>query len=167
MLVRKTLDYSEKKSIRLSEEIEYLEKYLTMERMRFNNCFSFNISIENDIKSDYIEIPSLLLQPYVENSVRHGIRNRLDNLGEIKISFTQLNNYLKCTIYDNGVGRDEAKKIKNSELFIHNSKGTYITEKRIKFLNIMNKINIIVEVNDILKKDYSSNGTEVTIKIPV
>ena len=169
MLVRKTLDYSEKKTIRISEETEYLEKYLEMEQMRFSGSFEYWIIIDPAIDPDYIEIPTLLIQPYVENAIRHGIRN-LDEQrnGIIEIAFEKTNNMLFCSVYDNGIGRKKSAEIKeNTRNSHHESKGVFLTEKRIMLLNLMNATNITADTVDLFDSDMQSAGTKVLIKIPI
>ncbi len=103
-LIRVVLNNSESDTIPLAEEIKALELYLELEAMRFENAFSFEITIDKNIPVNAIEIPSLLIQPYAENAVKHGMQPGVKD-GKIKIGITQENDFIKCVIEDNGIGR--------------------------------------------------------------
>lgn len=167
MLVRQTLDNSERKAITLSEEITYLDKYLQMEKMRYGNIFNYEIFTDKAIETNKTEIPSLLLQPYVENSLRHGIRYKENGGGKINIRFSMKENILYCSIKDNGVGRKRAAELKSKNHIEYQSKGMGLTEKRIELLNKINKSHIAIEVVDIISDDGNAAGTEIIVKIPL
>ncbi len=165
-LIRQTLDNSGKKTISVAEEIRYLTQYLEMEKMRFADNFNYTIVAAANIDAGNIDIPALLLQPYVENCLRHGIRYKTDGKGKVDILFTIENGVLYCSITDNGVGRLQAAQYKNSGHITYQSKGMSLTEKRITLFNKMDENNIEVSITD--GKDAAGNalGTVVTVKIP-
>lgn len=166
-LIRLTLDNSGKKTITVKEEVEYLTRYLQMEKMRFGENFVYDISIAEDVEEDMIEIPAMLLQPYVENCLRHGIRYKEHDIGRVEILFFMSAGQLCCTITDNGIGRQKAAELKSIQHIEYQSKGMELTEKRIGLLNkITNRI-ITVEVSDMKHPDGSASGTKVIIKFPV
>src|SRR6185369_7934277 len=102
-LIRRTLDISSLSVISLQDEMDYLDNYLTLEKMRFEEKFDY--SITNEITStppDVIIFPSMILQPYVENAVRHGLRHKIAGKGTLKISFAQEMEFMVCRIDDNG-----------------------------------------------------------------
>lgn len=166
-LVRQTLENSEKRTITLMEEINYLNKYLQMEEMRFAHNFSYEIIIDKAINTNSTEIPALLLQPYIENCMRHGIRYKEKGTGKVNISFSILDNSLYCSIKDNGVGRKKADEFKSKQHIEHLSRGMKVTEKRIELLNKINKSCITTEIIDLKNGNDHAIGTEVIIKIPL
>jgi hypothetical protein len=166
-LVRRTLDISEKRIILLSEEIEYLNKYLEMEKMRFGDNFNYEIAIDKSIDPDFVNIPSLLLQPYVENSLRHGIRYKEHGTGWVNISFGVNDNILTCCVKDNGIGRKKAAEYKSKQHIEYQSRGMKLTEKRVDLINKINKSVISIEVIDLMDRENNSLGTEIKLKIPL
>jgi hypothetical protein len=167
MLVRQTLDNSERMTITLEEEISYLDKYLQMEEMRFGHTFDYEITLDKEINAELIEIPALLLQPYVENCLRHGIRYKESGTGKIIISFSIADNVLYCSIKDNGVGRKKAAELKSKDHIEYQSRGMKLTEKRIELLNKINKSSLAVEITDLKTGDGQAAGTEIIVKIPL
>lgn len=165
-LIRKTLDYSAQKNISLSNEIEYLKIYLNLELMRFENSFTYELIVDEDLESDLIKIPALLFQPYVENAIRHGIRNKKTNDGRIVLKFALNDDTLVCTITDNGVGRKKAMEIKSQSHVEYQGKGMEITKKRIDLLNLEYKSKIELKIID-LYNDNLPTGTLVQINIPI
>ncbi len=166
-LVRLTLDYSSKKTITIEEEVHYLKSYLEIEKTRFENKFEYHFNIETPFLVNDIEIPALLLQPYVENSIRHGIRNRKNGDGVIAISFSCRDNVLICTIRDNGVGRRKASELKTHQHIEYQSKGMSLTGKRIALLNKIYGKRLSVEVIDLKDANETDAGTEILVKMPI
>lgn len=166
-LIRQTLDISGKKTITVDEEIRYLTNYLDMEKMRFGDNFNFRITASKDMRTDYIEMPAMLLQPYVENALRHGIRNKESGVGMVEISFTLEKDMLRCEIKDNGVGRKRSAELKSRQHIEYQSKGMSLTEKRIALLNLNKTDLITVQVNDLTDIDGNACGTQINLKIPV
>jgi len=166
-LIRQTLYISGKKSITVNEEVAFLTKYLEMEKMRFGDSFIYEISGDDAIEINELELPALLLQPYVENSLRHGIRYKQNGTGKAFISFALNGNTLICRITDNGIGRDKAAQYKNNQHIEYQSKGMSLTAQRIDLLNRINEGKITIEIVDLKSQSGESAGTEVIIKIPV
>ncbi|MFN8244168.1 MAG: histidine kinase, partial [Ferruginibacter sp.] len=166
-LIRQTLDNSAKKSITVAEEIRYLSTYLEMEKMRFGDNFTYTLHVDGRINASFLEMPALLLQPYVENAIRHGIRHRETGMGEVDISFELEGEVLICRICDNGIGRQKAIELKSRQHIEYQSKGMSLTGKRIELLNKMDDKHINVTINDLYQPDGTAAGTEVILKIPV
>ncbi|MGC4101338.1 sensor histidine kinase [Ferruginibacter sp.] len=166
-LIRQTLDISAQKAISVSEEASYLKKYLDMERMRFGDSFEYNITIDPAVNADQTELPALLLQPYVENCLRHGIRYKKEGTGKVDILFSVKGTCLYCAIRDNGIGREKAAEYKSKQHIEYQSKGMSLTSKRIELLNTVNDNKINVAVTDMLNDDGSAAGTLVEINIPI
>ena len=166
-LVRQTLDISDKRSIFLSNEIDYLKRYLQMEKMRFADNFDFSIQLESNFDPEAIEIPPLLHQPFVENCLRHGIRYKENGTGFVSISFQLDNNILISSILDNGVGRQAANSFKSKQHIEYQSKGIKLTEKRIELINKVSEIPITFEIFDLQNEKGKISGTGVKVKIPI
>ncbi|MBS1510914.1 MAG: histidine kinase [Bacteroidetes bacterium] len=166
-LIRQTLDNSQEKNISVAEEVQYLTRYLEMEQMRFGDKFRFSITVGQNIQADFVEIPAMLLQPYVENSLRHGIRYIADTSGFIAIHFTLDKSILHISIRDNGVGRARAAELKSKTHIEYQSKGMGLTAKRIELINKMRDSAISVTIKDLTNENGAAAGTEVELKIPV
>jgi LytS/YehU family sensor histidine kinase len=146
--------------------MEYISTYLNLERERLANKFTFNISFKDDTNYSDIFIPPMILQPYVENSVRHGIRYRNDNNGVININIEKQNSSVFVTIEDNGVGRKEAAKYKSKNIIHYQSKGMNLTASRIEMMNKQKEDKMKVLVEDI-EENNLVKGTRVTLIFPV
>lgn len=167
VLIRQTLEQSDKHTVTVGEEISYLIKYLNMEKMRFGDNFIFEITKDAAEDIDHLPIPAMLLQPYIENCLRHGIRHKTEGTGEVKINFKCIQDVLLCTISDNGIGINKAKQFKSNQSVEYQSKGMSLTAKRIALLNRMNDTHIAVRVSDLEDGQNASTGTVVSITIPV
>jgi hypothetical protein len=166
-LIRQTLDNSGKKAITVSEEVNYLSSYLEMEKMRFNENFGYSITVADDVMQDFITMPALLLQPFIENSLRHGIRYKQDGAGRVDINFFMEENVLVCQVKDNGIGRKKAAEFKSKQHIEYQSKGMSLTEKRIELLNRTHQQKITVEIVDVVDDLNNGEGTIVRVKIPL
>lgn len=166
-LIRQTLDNSGKRTISLADEINYLDRYLQMEQMRFGDSFSFGISVHPDVQINVIQIPAMLFQPFVENALRHGIRYKKEGFGKVLLYFSVDAGVLLCSVKDNGVGRQKAAEHKSHQPIEYQSKGVELTSKRIELLNKINEYAISVQIIDLLDEQGQPSGTEVIIKIPV
>lgn len=162
-LIRQTLDLSANKFVTLEQEIKYLNTYLQIEQSRFDNSFEFSIEAEKVLLQNEIFIPPLLLQPFVENSLRHGIRNLEDRKGRIEVQFKIMDKVLICTIKDNGIGREASHKLNLSGLKEYESKGLSITQRRVNEMNTFNEQRISIETEDVMEHG-KVNGTLVTLR---
>jgi hypothetical protein len=165
-LMRKVLENSSQPTITLSEEIAMLELYLQLESLRFDNGFDFEINVQDDDIWQY-EIPTMLLQTFVENAVWHGLMNK-ESKGKINLRFSKMGKQLiLCEIEDNGIGRKKAAAYKSKEQIKHKSKGTMIIKKRIELLNLKAQQKIKCETIDLEENNSGLNGTLVRLEIPV
>ncbi|OJX30223.1 MAG: hypothetical protein BGO86_15165 [Chryseobacterium sp. 36-9] len=163
-LMRLTLEFSKESSITLDKEIEALQNYLELEQLRFNNKFDFNISKESNIEDD-TAIPSLLLQPYVENAIIHGVVP-LEDKGFINIIFRQIEDQLICIITDNGVGIEQSKKNKETFVNAHKSMAMEISKKRLETLEQLENKKIELSITEI-RDNEKILGTQILIKLPL
>lgn len=160
-LVRSILTHSVNNKISLAEEIELLKNYIQLEMVRFENKFTFSIEVEPGVDPESIIIPSLLIQPYVENAILHGLYNKRTP-GELSIRMREDEDVLTFTIEDNGIGREAAQRLRMESLRTHNSMGINITEERLKLINLGQQA--AFEIED-LKDENGPCGTRVKIMI--
>ncbi len=165
-LIRMVLNNSKKELIPLDDELEMLRLYLEMERMRFKYSFDYNISFKNEIDPENIFIPPLLLQPFAENAIWHGLLNKEDQ-GHLTVLLGKENNILSCMIEDNGVGRAKAAELKSKSVERNKSLGLQITKERLALLNKDSNETTFFEVEDLYDDKGFANGTRVILKIKI
>lgn len=166
-LLRKNLDTSNRKSISIKEEIEYLNAYLHLEKMRFGDLFNYEFSIADNIAADFTFIPSMVLQPFIENSIRHGIRYKSTKNGIIRVSFVQTEKELLIEIYDNGIGRTKSAELKSIQHIEYQSKGMELTLTRLQLLNSNKGEHIITEIIDLTDDSGTGIGTTIRLHFPL
>lgn len=164
-LMRAIMENSKSARILISEELRVLNLYLELERLRFKDKFTYEINIDPNIDVDFEDIPPMLIQPYLENALNHGIINKQEN-GHILVTIKKVNHYLVCTITDDGIGRAKAQEIKQSKGYNYKSRGMSITHSRLEIINKMQNSNLNVEVEDLYENDIPA-GTKVRIYIPL
>jgi Histidine kinase len=165
-LIRMALENSRSETVNLQNEIESLELYIQMEAMRFKDKLKYTIDVQKDVDIDFIEIPPLLLQPYVENAIWHGLMHKEEG-GNIDIAIrnAENKNVLIITVKDDGVGREKAAQLRSKTATTHKSFGTKVTSERLALINKLYKTEASVTTDDIIKNNEVA-GTLVTIKIP-
>jgi tetratricopeptide (TPR) repeat protein len=167
-LIRLVLENSRNDRITLSSELAALELYIQMEAMRFKDKLKYSISVEADVEADYFEIPPLLLQPFVENAIWHGLMHKEEG-GKINVTVSTVSDgtALQIVISDNGIGRKKASEIKNRGLQKHKSYAMQATSERIALINQIYKSNAVIDVADLVDDDQQATGTQITIQIAV
>lgn len=163
-LIRTTLNITRKQYIYIEDEIEYLRLYIQLEQMRFDNHFDFEIINEVPIEI-YIELPSMMVQPFVENSIRHGQIGQLTYQGHLLIRFYLEGYFLVVKIIDNGVGIEESQKVKEKKSEETKSLALIILNEQIDLLEKTYGQEIVIEFKDL--KIENKLGTEVTLKINI
>lgn len=158
-LMRKHLEICLKSNITLFEEIQYLNLYLSLEKIRFAEKMNYSINIDNAIETEEILIPSMLIQPFIENAVWHGLLPKEDG-GWIQINFTCNDSMLRIEIVDNGIGISNS--IKSRTHSQHTSRGLELIHERVHLLNKITKTTI-----QITQTQTGESGTEVNISIPI
>ncbi|MEM9547979.1 MAG: histidine kinase [Bacteroidota bacterium] len=162
-LMRKVLDYSEKDFINIQDEIELNELYLKLEHFRFRDKFDY--TFQNDLSSlQKLEIPPMLIQPFIENAIWHGLRYKEKN-GALEISFEENEKHIAVNIKDNGIGREKSKFLKTQNQKKYNSTGLNNVSKRIKLINTIYNKNYKIKTQD-LNPDLEDKGTFVEVIIP-
>lgn len=168
-LLRMALQQSENPRFSLADEIEMLEPYLSIEALRLGADFSYNIEVDEEIETDALQIPSMIVQPFVENALKHGLSNKK---GERKlfISFTLMDDkYLRCIVEDNGIGRKKTLAIGRSrqELTPHQSLGMKLVKERLALLDESYSKMAGFHIHDLYDANGESLGTRVEIVLPV
>jgi PAS domain S-box-containing protein len=160
-LIRGIISNAVHNTIKLSEEIELLKHYVNLEMLRFENKFTFNLIVDQDLDIDTIEIPSLLIQPYVENAILHGLYNKLEP-GRLVITVKAHENGVVVVIEDNGIGRRAAAELRAKNFPNHKSIAMALTEERLRLINTNNPVSFAVE--DLIENGHAC-GTRIMIFI--
>lgn len=163
-LIRLILDHSRDKKITLAEELEVLELYIQLERIRFDNKFSYHIHIDESISTDSTEMPPLIIQPFVENAILHGLLP-LPAGGALHIRVQKNENHILFVIEDNGIGRQQAKLNKPVNTQHRKSHGIDITLKRIELFNKQYEFDGTVRIIDLQTADGKPAGTRIEIPV--
>ncbi len=165
LLMREILDISGKDEISLAREIKLLDTYLELEKLRFGDEFKFIIHVDKEIDSDHLQLPPMIIQPFIENALKHGL---LHKKGEknLSIEFCIKHDILICEIVDNGVGRKRSEEIKARNTRTHQPFATEATDKRMDLLNSFNDKHYSFDIIDLFENDQAL-GTKVIISIPV
>jgi PAS domain S-box-containing protein len=161
-LIRSILNHSVSNKITLTEEVEMLKNYVHLEMTRFEQKFSFVMDVSPELDLDAVEIPSLLVQPYVENAILHGLYNKRSQ-GVLTIRVKEGDDSVIFEIEDDGVGREEAMRVRQQNFPTHKSMGIRLTEERLKLIKQQN--NAAFEIED-LADERGACGTRVRISVP-
>jgi ligand-binding sensor domain-containing protein len=164
-LMRKIMDNSKQQMVSVAEEINALNLYLELEVMRFDKKFEYHINIDSQIDQNYDRIPSMLIQPYVENAILHGLLPK-QGAGKISITLTKQNDTILCVIEDDGIGRNKSNEFKKNRVQQHKSMGMSITQERLDILNSTLSSIISSEIIDLYENGESA-GTKVVLIIPL
>lgn len=165
-LIRLILQNSQASFIPLENELEALQLYLELESIRFDHKFDYAINIAERIDASTIKVPPLVIQPYIENSIWHGLMPK-EGKGHLEINVYLHNEVLHCKITDDGIGRKRAGVLKSKAAVTYKSFGMGITASRIALLQSKEAIGSFITVNDLTLPDGSAAGTEVILQIPV
>jgi signal transduction histidine kinase/DNA-binding response OmpR family regulator len=162
-LIRTLFNNADKRDTSLYDEIETCKLYIQLESMRFGNKFNYNFNINETIDLKSVQVPALLIQPFVENAIWHGIMPK-ESGGTVTVSVEQRENNICCTIDDNGIGREVSKQNKfRGELSTHQSKGIRLTQSRLDLDNTLHKRNTILKTTDKKDAEGKSLGTIVVL----
>jgi LytS/YehU family sensor histidine kinase len=163
-LMRSILQHSKEKFISLRDELETAILYIKLEKLRFEDGFQFLYEIQENIDTDEILIPPMLLQPYIENAIKHGLMNKEGNRN-LKLSVMAENEQIIISIDDDGIGREQASLLrKNSPK--HQSMGINVNKERVELLSLTNDLHIYINIIDKKLPNGSVDGTKVMIYLP-
>ncbi len=163
-LIRLILDNSQKTSNTLDDETEILRLYMELEQLRLKNKFDYEIDVPEDLESSFTEIPSMVIQPLVENSIWHGLMQS-EEKGKLVVSFRKDGNKLTCIVEDNGIGREHAGKIKEEQGKKHESKGMKLIEDRLRAWSETKGSHYVFNIFDNVANNRGTR-TEITILYP-
>ncbi len=161
-IIRGILEYNSLAFISLSDDIEWITDYLKIEQKRFKNGFEFEINVDDNLNVEHEKIPPLLLQPFIENAIWHGILHRKENR-KISLDYKSLPSGFSCTLTDNGVGRQESRKLNAGKKDKKQSLGMSITDQRIENINREGNFYYRYSVNDLKDSDGIVMGTKVVL----
>jgi len=167
-LIRLVLENSQKNLITLERELSALRLYLEIESIRFKDKFVYSVNVDRDIDEGLFKIPPLLLQPYVENAIWHGLMNlEKEEIGRLNIDINLVDGNIHCLIIDNGVGRKKAKELVSNKNKSHESLGTKINQNRVETFNFAGDSTISVHYEDLVDIEANALGTKVVIVLPI
>jgi len=163
-LMRQILANSRESYISVDEELKGLRYYMDIEKLRFDNKFDYSVSLDPEIDGEFMEIPPMVIQPYVENAIIHGLIHKRGT-GQIDLNVSLVNDYMLWVIEDNGIGRSKAMKIREDSGLHRKSRGMLITMERLEVLNKINKDKFSVKVIDLKNESGEATGTRVELMI--
>jgi LytS/YehU family sensor histidine kinase len=167
-LMRMILNNSMVQMVTLSDELQSLSLYLDLERARFGNKFSYSIDVSDEVEEDIVSVPPMLIQPFIENAIIHGLMHKTDGEGLITVSISENDrDSLVCRITDNGIGRKAAAEVEKNVGRKHKSVGMQLTRDRLRDLNSEANAKLSCVIDDLEDEAGHALGTRVTIVIPM
>jgi len=165
-LTRTILEMSEKETISIAEEVKTLGLYLDIEKARFEEDFEYQILVDKKIDAENIKIPTMLLQPYVENAVKHGLLHK-QGKKLVTIHFQKIDKHIRISVDDNGIGRQKSAELNAIKNKNHQSFASEATQNRVNLLNQYNQKNISIQFIDKTNLSQQTIGTTVVFEIPI
>ena len=165
-LTRTILEMSEKETISIAEEVKTLGLYLDIEKARFEEDFEYQILVDKKIDAENIKIPTMLLQPYVENVVKHGLLHK-QGKKLVTIHFQKIDKHIRISVDDNGIGRQKSAELNAIKNKNHQSFASEATQNRVNLLNQYNQKNISIQFIDKTNLSQQTIGTTVVFEIPI
>lgn len=167
-LIRQVLNNSQRKNISLANEISTLQLYVDLELMRFESTLQATITVDVPLNTESILLPPMLVQPYVENAIKHGLLHKANNrILQVSFTLSEDNNFLKITVDDNGIGRAASDKINKQRRTSYQSFSSFANQHRFNLLNQTLSKKISLQIIDKLHEDGEPLGTTVIIKLPL
>ncbi|MEM6343609.1 MAG: two-component regulator propeller domain-containing protein [Bacteroidota bacterium] len=166
-LMRMFLESSRKSQHLLAEEVEMLKLYIEMEQLCYQGRFTYQIKLPDELHSNNLLVPAMLLQPFVENAIRHGLLHKKEGLGYLSLHFEQKKSLLYCEIRDNGIGRANMKQMQSQTQRSYVSRGMQIVEERIQLQTLLKERPIQIQIDDLHPEQTESPGTKVQIILPL
>lgn len=165
-LIRNVLDSSQLNSIPISKEVQILENYIELEKLRFADQFDCDIKVDPALEPDFTDIPTMILQPFVENAIWHGLLHKKTK-GTIRITFTKHVDRVLCTIDDDGIGRERAAELRQQTGDNHHSRGLQITRDRLALYNRRFNLDVTFDIEDKYDDKGQPAGTCVYVWFPL
>lgn len=163
-LIRTLFNNADRKEISLYDEIETCKLYLQLEAMRFDAKFSYTVNVEENIDMKSVEVPALIVQPFIENAIWHGIVPR-NNGGNVSLNVVNQDGIIKIIVEDDGIGRESSQQNKSDSGLGHKSKGMNLTQSRLELDNLLQQRQAKLEIIDKKDEKGMAKGTIVIIKI--
>ena len=165
-LIRKILSSTRVKTISLAEELEIMRLYMGIENIRFEEDIHFEIVVPPELQTDTVQLPSMILQPFIENSIWHGLPSKKGKKW-IRVAFSRCEDCLEVIIEDNGIGRERAQKLKNQKVHQNRSLGINIIEERLRNFSRHHSKSHSLEIIDLYDDKGKAAGTKIVLKIPL
>jgi LytS/YehU family sensor histidine kinase len=165
-LMRLILQNSQSELIPLENELEALRLYLELEAVRFDHHFSYVVQVDPEVDVSALKVPPLIIQPYVENAIWHGLMHK-EEKGHLTVKLFQEEEFLICSITDDGIGRKKAAELKSKSASTHKSMGMKITADRIAIMKSSKAGDNHIQITDLVLPDGQPAGTRVELKIPL
>jgi LytS/YehU family sensor histidine kinase len=165
-LLRNVLDNSVQEYVLLEKEISTIENYLALQKIRFGNKFDYRVDVDEALDPESVMIPPMLAQPFIENSIEHGIKHK-KTMGHINVRFKQVDNMIHFEVEDDGVGREKARGLEIYQQKDHRSMATSITRERLVNLNKKLRQKISLDIIDLFTESGEACGTKVIFGIPI
>lgn len=165
-LIRSVLDNSQQNTIPISKEVSMLENYIELEKLRFADQFDYRITIDPAIDPDFTEILTMIIQPFIENAIWHGLLHKKEQ-GRLLLSFTKMQDRILCVIEDNGIGRERSAALKQASGYTHASRGLQITRDRLSLYNSRFNMDACFDMEDLFDDQGQPAGTRVNLWFPL
>ena len=163
--MRLILEHSREQEIPLEKDLQALELYMQLEALRFKNKFSYSIQTDPAIDRENVLIPPMLLQPFVENAIIHGLQNKENGL--IKINVVKENDMIKCVVEDNGIGRQDVISFEQEADKKHKSLGIKIISERLNIINQLKKVKAAIHILDLRDSENNPGGLRIELLLPL
>ena len=165
-LIRLILQHSDSTRVPLEREVEMLSYYLELEALRFKFPFTFAVNIDKELDGEPVELPTMLIQPYIENAIWHGLRHKTSP-GHISVDLRLNGDQLECTVQDNGIGREASRAINQQRSGVHRSMGMRVSADRLRIYGELERGASRVTIHDLKDAQGGALGTRVVILIPI
>lgn len=165
-LVRLILNQSDSVRVPLEKEVELLRYYIELECLRFRKPFAWEVKVDPELLLAEVELPTMLVQPYVENAIRHGLQHKAE-AGRLLVEFRKRGDEVECTIEDDGIGRAASAIINAERGHIHHSKSMQVNADRMKLFEEMHSSGVLAEVIDLKDREGNAIGTRVRLVLPI
>jgi sensor histidine kinase YesM len=164
-LIRNILDNSKNDIVPFWKDWETMQLYLELEKLRGNNTFEYQLHASEALLNGHYKIPPLIIQPYIENAIHHGLMQRKEGHGKLVIIADIQQDVLKYTIQDNGIGREKAAQLKQLNQLQHTSYGMQLSAERIALFN--NSLQNDIKITDLKDDDGNATGTLVEVSLNI
>lgn len=165
-LLRLVLENSRQLLVSVEKDMEALDLYIQLEQIRYDNRFNYSIKIDPRLIAEAYSIPPLIIQPFVENAIVHGLFNK-SGQGNLEIELQMLEDKIYCRVADDGIGRELAQEIRKKNKPHHQSLGLKVTSERVEILNQIHQVNVGIRTVDLVDSEGHPAGTKVEIYLPL